>query len=283
MDYTLIIPAYNEAQAIGRVLDEIGKPEGCREIIVVDDGSTDDTAQIAKSRKANVLSHPINRGYGAALKTGIRAASTEYVVFFDGDGQHRPEDLPKITQPAPSYDLVLGVRSGYQDRTRVPWKKLLGRIVNLLTGRKIADFNSGFRAFRISAVKKILHLMPEGFSFSTTSTVAIIKMGYRLKEVPIESRPRMGRASSVKIFSDGFRALMLILNLIVLFEPLKIFLPASFFFVFASLFYFIVYSIQIRVHVTASMVMLFLTGVLLFFLGVVCEQISAVRREMNHS
>ncbi len=283
-DYTIVIPAYNEEQVIGKILDELGGLQGCREMIVVDDGSSDQTAAIARSGKVKVISHPCNRGYGAALKTGIRAVSSEFVVICDADGQHRLEDILAVIGKMESYDLVIGARTGPpQDWVREPWRKLLGWFVDFLLRQKIPDFNSGLRAFRTAAIKKHLHLMPDGFSMSTTSTVAMIKMGYRVQHVPVTVREREGRKSSVRIFRDGFRVILLILNLIVLFEPERVFLPSAIFFMLLSIVYFIVYSIQIRVHVTASMVMLFLTGVILFFLGIVCEQISAIRREMNKS
>ena len=280
MKYSILIPAYNEASVIGDVLDRLGKPAGCQEIIVVDDGSTDGTAAAAKTRPVRVISHPTNRGYGAALKTGIRAASSEFVICYDGDGQHKVESLLDLTRAPESFDLVIGVRQPpFGDWIRKPGRKLLGWFVNLLAGSKTADFNSGLRAFRSTAIREVLHLMPDGFSFSTTSTVAFYKMGYRVREVPITVNTRVGRKSSVRIVRDGVRLLMLILNLTVLFDPQQIFVPAALGCIGASWLYFLVYSLQERIHVTPSMTMLFLTGVNLFFLGVVCEQISALRRE----
>jgi len=249
---------------------------------VIDDGSTDETAKTAAEHGANVISHTENRGYGAALKSGIAQATAEFVVFCDGDGQHRREDLLKLIEAMPRFDMVIGVRKGgYRDWVKEPGRLILGSFVNYLLRKKVADFNSGLRAFRTSVIRGCLNLMPDGFSFSTTSTVAMYKLGYRVHEVPVEVNKRQGRKSSVRIFRDGARIFMLILHLAVLFEPQRVFLPASLLFVFSSLVYFLVYSVQIRIHVTASMVMLFLTGVLLFFLGVVCEQISAIRREIG--
>jgi len=281
--YTIIIPAYNEGAALGGVLEGLGKPKGCREVIVVDDGSTDDTAQIAKEKNVKVISHSLNSGYGASLKTGIRAATTEFVIFFDGDGQHNGKDLLRISQVMESFDMVIGTRQAGadQDWTRRPGRKILGSFVNHLVKKKIKDFNSGLRAFRTPVIRKCLHLMPDGFSFSTTSTVTLHHLGYRVSEVPIHVNGRKGRRSSVNAFRDGFRVALLIMNLTFLLEPRKIFFPASALCILSSLLYFILYSIQIRVHVTASMVMLFVTGVLCFFVGIVCEQISVIRREMS--
>ena len=282
-DYTIIIPAFNEGTAIKKVLEDLGKPEGCKEIIVIDDGSKDDTAEAARGCGVRVISHPRNKGYGASLKTGIREASTDYVICFDGDGQHSVDDLKKIAARMDQYDMVVGARDAgsQKDWQRLPGKAILRWFAQILTDRKIPDLNSGLRSFRVPVIKKYLHLMPDGFSLSTTSTISFLRMGYSVEYIPISTTRRMGRRSTVKILDDGLKVMMLILNLTVLFNPLRVFMPLSAFFVFLSFFYFIVYWITIRVHVTASMVMLFITGVLIFFLGVVCEQISAIRREMH--
>jgi len=282
-EYTLLIPAYNEAAAIGSVLREIGRPPDCREILVVDDGSTDDTAEIARAAGARVISLPTNQGYGKALKIGLAAARTDYVVCCDGDGQHHVGDVLRVAQEAPRHDMVVGVRgeSSHHDWLRLPGKAVLGWFANVLTRRRIPDINSGLRAFRVAAIRKYLHLMPDGFSFSTTSSIALLRMGYDVGYVPITVKPRLGRKSTVQILRDGLRVAMLILNLTVLFNPLRVFIPLSFLFMAAGLLYFLVYAVQYRLHVTPSMVMVFITGVLIFVLGIVCEQVSAIRRELH--
>lgn len=278
-----MIPAYNEENALGGVLDELAGAKGCKEIIVVDDGSTDQTAEVARRRGVRVISHPYNRGYGAALKTGIQAAATEYIICCDADGQHHLADVTRIAAQADKYDMVVGARDGesHKQLTRMPGKKILGWFANLLAGRRIPDLNSGLRSFRTATIRRYLHMMPEGFSFSTTSTLAMFRTGASVQYVPISTRPRGGRGSSVKIFRDGFGVLMLIVNLTVLFNPMRVFLPLSFAFLLASAIYFLVYAITVRLHVTESMVLLFTTGIILFFLGVVCEQVSAIRREVR--
>ena len=283
VEYTIVIPAYNEGAVLGRVLEEIGKPALCKKIIVVEDGSTDDTAEVAKMHGATVLSHPENRGYGAALKTGIMATQTEIVVCCDGDGQHHLPDVLRIAEQADKYDMVVGARdkASSKDWLRMPGKLILGYFASILTNKKIPDLNSGLRSFRVDSIKKFLHLMPNGFSFSTTSSIAMLRMGCSVHYVPISVKRRIGRKSTVDILRDGVRVLMLILNLTALFNPMRVFMPLAFFFMFGGVFYFILYSIQERVHVTASMVLLFITGVLIFFLGLVCEQVSAIRREMH--
>jgi glycosyltransferase involved in cell wall biosynthesis len=282
-EFTLIIPAFNEERAIGPVLDELIGAPGCREIIVVDDGSSDRTAQIAAERKVRVISHPYNRGYGAALKSGILAATTDIVVCCDADGQHGLEDVMRIVGQAHRYDMVVGARSrdSHQPISRMPGKKVLAWFANLLAERTIPDLNSGLRSFQTATIRRYLHLMPEGFSFSTTSTLAMFRTGASVEYLPISTRRREGRGSSVKMFRDGFRVLMLIVNLTVLFNPMRVFLPLSFFFMAASAVYFAWFSLYERVHITESMVLLFVTGIILFFLGVVCEQVSAIRREIH--
>ena len=280
-EYTIVIPAYNEEQALGPVLDELSSAPGCKEIIVVDDGSTDRTAEMARRHGVRVIAHPYNRGYGASLKTGIKAVTTEYVVCCDGDGQHDLADVMRIATSADQFDMVVGERDGnsHKPLTRRPGKRILGWFANILAGRKIPDLNSGLRSFRTATIRRYLHMMPDGFSFSTTSTLAMFRGGASVEYVPISTRAREGRGSSVKIFRDGFGVILLIVNLTVLFNPMRVFLPLSFAFFLASLAYFITYWIMVRLHVTESMVLLFTTGVILFFMGIVCEQVSAIRRE----
>lgn len=281
LSYTIIIPAYNEASALDGVLKSLGKVRGCEEIIVVDDGSTDDTALIAESNHARVISHPYNMGYGAALKTGILAAKTEIVITYDADGQHRPEDLSKIVEKAGQYDMVVGDRGkdvGGEWSRRLG-KKVLSIFANSISGHNIPDFNSGLRSFKVPVIKKYLHLMPDNFSMSTTSTFALLKTNHTICYVPIVTNKRCGRKSTVNS-GDGLRVFMLILNLIILFNPQKIFISFSFLFFLLSIVYFIIYSITVRIHITESMILLFITGLIIFFMGIICEQISAIRREI---
>lgn len=282
-EYTIVIPAYNESAALGRVLDELGRPPGCKEIIVVDDGSKDDTGAVARRLGARVVTHPYNKGYGAALKTGLESVETDYAVTCDGDGQHHLADVLKVAEEADAYDMVVGTRGADSSRDwlRTPGKAVLGLFANILTHRRIPDLNSGLRSFRMATIRKYLHLMPSGFSFSTTSTITMLRMGYTVHYVPIRVVPRVGRRSTVKFFEDGLRTFMLIVNLTVLFNPMRVFLPLSAVFLLGSLVYFILYCIWVRVHITESMVLLFVTGFVTFCLGIVCEQVSAIRRELH--
>jgi len=280
--YTLVIPAYNESAVIGKVLKELGRPVGCYEIIVVNDGSTDDTAKIARENGARVISHQFNRGYGAALKTAISLINTEITIIYDADGQHSPQDLEKIAKIANQYDMVVGAREkGSQtDWLRVPARKILTIFANFLSGYKIPDLNSGLRSFKTVIIKKYLHLMPDGFSFSTTSTIAFLKMGYTVKYIPIITRNRSGGRSTMGP-RDLFRIIMLILNLIVLFDPQKVFLPVSAIFFSLGIGYFIYFSLAFYVDVSSSMILLIMVGVIIFFMGIICEHISAIRRELH--
>jgi glycosyltransferase involved in cell wall biosynthesis len=281
--YTLLIPAFNEESAIGPVLDSLKDLEGCQEILVVDDGSTDRTAAEADRPGVRVIRHAYNRGYGASLKTGIMACNTEYVVLCDGDGQHRREDVQRVAAEAERFDMVVGSRqgAGRRDWMRMPGKAVLGWFANLLAERSIPDLNSGLRSFRVQVIRRYLHIMPQGFSFTTTSTLAMFSTGHTVHYLPIEVQARNGRKSTVRILRDGVRVLNLILNLTVLFNPMKVFAPLAIFFVGLSVVYFTAYSATIRVHVSPSMVLLFITGVILFFLGVISEQISALRRDLH--
>lgn len=281
--YTVIIPAYNEAECVGDVLASLRAIRGCQEIIVVDDGSTDDTAAKAEAAGARVIRHPYNRGYGASLKTGIMACQTEWLVLCDADGQHQASDVEKIALALGACDMLVGARSGASKQSlwRMPGKAVLQTFARLWVNHPIPDLNSGLRGFRTQSIRDCLHLMPNGFSFTTTSTMAMFHMGYAVRYASIEVKPRLGRPSTVRPLQDGMRILILILNLVVLFNPMKFFLPAAVAFLGMAAIYFAYYSSTERVHVTASMVLLFVTGILLFSLGLISEQISALRRDLR--
>ena len=190
--------------------------------------------------------------------------------------------MVKLMNEINDYDMIVGARNSesFQVSNRKWGKKLIKFVVNKITDFDVPDFNSGLRIFKRELILKYLHLMPDGFSFSTTSTVTFLKLKHDVKYVPIFVKEREGRQSNVKM-KDGVRTLMLILNLSVLFAPLKFFLPVSFFLMGSSFVYFIIYSLTQRFHITSSMTLLFISGVLIFFMGILCEQISAVRRELN--
>ena len=229
---SIIIPAFQEHQNIALVVK--GVHAACenlaceREVIVVCDGSTDGTGDVAKAAGANVIRHPYNKGYGAALKTGILAAAGRTVIFIDADGQHDANDIVRLVAERKSYDMVVGARKGMAGSPlwRKPGKIFLGWLANYLTRRKIPDLNSGYRALDRQMAVRLLPLMPNGFSFSTTSTIAAFSFGHTVNYIPINISKRADNKSTVKM-ADGFHTIKLIIRLVVLFSPLRIFLPIS--------------------------------------------------------
>lgn len=285
MDFSIVIPAYNEAKGIRQVLESL--LEGLRlhnlnaPIIVIDDGSTDDTAaQASTVEGVQVISHQYNKGYGAALKTGIRATKTEWAITYDADGQHTPDHiqilLPQMTK---AHDMVVGKRKGYKGPwIRQPGKWLIQLVANRLTGRKIPDLNSGLRAFRAEKFMCYDHLFPNGFSLSTTSTVCFFKEGLNVVYVPISIQKRNGK-STVKP-SDAIKTFMLVLRLTMLFSPLRIFMPASFILGCATI-TLMGYEMIINGNVSDSGVALLTFTGLLFFVGLLADQVAALRREIG--
>jgi glycosyltransferase involved in cell wall biosynthesis len=284
---SIVIPAYNEEDGIRGTLDKLLLINQKRdwEIIVVNDGSTDNTRDIIENIKGiNVIHHPYNRGYGSALKTGIRHAKGNRVVFFDGDGQHNPEEIGKLLNNFKNYDMLVGERGkdSHKDWIRKPGKWILSRVANYLTGRKIPDLNSGFRLVKKDIIKSLIHLFPDGFSFSTTATIAFMNMGYNVGYFPINANKRVGK-STVKQLKHGPGVLLLILRLIVLFNPLKVFLPASFFTFLLGIIYEIIYGIILvpGIKLLPASVLIILSGILIFFFGLVVDQVSEMRKYLN--
>lgn len=284
---TVIIPAYNEESAIGCTLEELWETVKSHnwDIIVINDGSTDRTAEIVKAFTfVKLIEHPYNKGYGASLKTGIQNAETELVAFYDADGQHKPEDLQSMLNNMAQYDMLVGMRTknSYSAWTRRPGKWVLAKVANYLSGRKIPDLNSGLRIVKKELIENMLHLFPQGFSFSTTSTLAFFNMGYNVGYHPITARKRIGQ-STVKQLKHGSETLMLILRLIVLFNPLKVFLPVSFALILLGLVYEVFWGIILieRIKLIPGALLLFLSGLLIFFFGLLADQLSALRKQHN--
>lgn len=279
---TILVPAYNEAAALGGVLAAIQSVratlDGPSELIVIDDGSTDATARVAAEAGVRVISHPYNRGKGAALKTGIRAARGDTVVVVDADGQHDPEDIPRLLAHRPLYDMVMGDRGrggGASPLWRTPGKALLGLVANVLVGRHIPDLNCGLRAVDRRLALRMLPILPNGFSFETTITIATLKDGQTVTWVPIQVRPRIG-TSAVGV-ADGLNALMLVIRLVSLFAPLRVFVPISLLALLVGVWYMVESYVLFReASVKALLAML---GAALFFLfGLLADQVAALRR-----
>ena len=278
---SIIIPAFNEEKGLGNVLGPL-MPIAARkgwEVIVVDDGSTDGTAEIVRRHAAKLVSHPDNKGYGAALKTGIRNASNDTIIMMDADGQHDPSQIELLLSFMDRYDMVVGARKKMSGM-RAPGKKMLSMVANYLSGVKIPDLNSGFRAFRKSVMKSFLHFCPNTFSFTTTITLAYLREGYSVKYVPIDAERRVGRASTVRFLRDGYQTFLLIIRVIVLFNPLKVFIPSSIvLFLFGVLF--TIYGIIVFHRAPNTGVLTILSSIILFFMGILADQISEIRRERH--
>ena len=280
MDLSVIIPAYNEAAGIRAVLADIQSVVPDAEILVVDDCSTDGTGDIAAAAGARVIRHRSNRGYGGALKTGIRAAHSDAVVVLDADGQHNARYIPSLADMLEDYDIAIGERTNaYRVAgARLPGKILLGWVVNMVAGTRIKDINCGFRAARRDELAHILPLLPDGFSFSTTSTLAYLKLGRSVGFLPMETRRRVGK-SMVNPVADGYRTIMLIVRLMALFDPLRVFLPIAMGLVGIGVVYGTYVTVTEGKGVPVAAMISITTGLVSFLLGVVCDQISALRLE----
>lgn len=280
---TIVIPAHNEEGAIGNVLAALfaSLPPAVSEVIVVDDGSMDRTAEIAEATSARVIRQPRNRGYGASLKAGIKATRTEFVLTMDADGQHRLEDVAKLCEVISGEhppDCVIGHRTRlvHSPLWRMPGKWFLTRLARVLTQREIRDLNCGLRVMRRDVILRYVHLCPSGFSFSTTSTIALASRGYHVEFVPIQVEPRVGK-STVSV-ATGFQTILLVLRLATLFNPLRVFLPLSLSFILGGVVWTIPYLIDGQ-GVTVAAMLAVLTGVTLFGLGLICDQVAQLRLE----
>jgi len=278
---SVLIPVYNEEVGIKLLLDRIIdlKFHESYEIIIVNDGSSDRSLEVVKNYPVRVYSHTVNKGYGAALKTGIRKANGEKIVILDSDGQHDPEQIPQIVSLLDDHELVIGTRDkdSFQVRTRQVGKRVIRWVGEYLVEQKLPDYNSGYRGFNNELIKGMLHIMPNGFSFSTTSTMAFLKEGYSIGTIPIRVEERVGRSSNVKFFKDGAKTIMLILRIIMLFNPLKIFFPASFIITTAGIAYGI-YGFLLADRFSNGAIVLAILGMFLFFIGLVADQISIMNR-----
>jgi glycosyltransferase involved in cell wall biosynthesis len=276
-EISVVIPAYNEGAVIAEVVSALAAAGPWHEIIVVDDGSRDDTSAHAATAGATVVRHPYNKGNGAAVKSGIRRATGAHVLIVDGDGQHSPDDARRLVARLGEYDLVIGARSTQATHARRFGNTALNRFASYLTGRDIPDLTSGFRAARRSCLCEFLHLLPNGFSTPTTTTLAFIKAGYNVAFEPIDARQRIGQ-SKIRLARDGAKFFIIILKIVTLFSPLRVFLPISLA-AFALGAAYAAWTIATQSHVTNSSVLLIMLAVIVFLVGLVSEQISAMRFE----
>ena len=281
---TVIIPAYNEGEAIGSLLQAIqdGGYTDKYEFVVIDDGSTDNTGQVIAQYPVKLATHLTNKGYGAALKTGIRMTTTEKVIIMDSDGQHSPEYLDKIAALLDTYPMVIGERdsTSHQVANRQLGKKIIRLVGEFLVEQKLPDYNSGFRGFQREKIAGMLSIMPNGFSFSTTSTLSFLKHGYDIATLPITVSERVGRKSNVKFIKDGTKTLLLIFRIIMLFNPMKIFLPLSVCCgALGAGWTFL--GIVTRFKIPNGGVLLLVFSLLLFMIGLVSDQVSMLNLREN--
>lgn len=277
---TVIIPAYNEAATIEAVLDHITTQLPEAELLVVDDASTDGTVALAEAAGARVVRQPYNKGNGAAVKAGIRAATGDVVLLIDADGQHDPADIQHVLEPVGPYDMVIAARSrGSNASAARGWgNHALNLLASYLTGMRIEDLTSGFRAMKRERINEFIHLLPNRYSYPTTSTLAFIKAGYSVKFVPIEARRRVAGRSGQKLLRNGIVFGTIVLRMVTIFSPMKIFFPVSVLLFLLGATY-AVYTIFTQVHITNSSVLLITTSIVIFLMGLISEQIAALRFE----
>jgi len=275
---SIVIPAKDEAASLSGVLRELKHLHPDAELIVVDDGSGDGTGEVARAAGASVVCNPYSMGNGAAVKAGVRAAHGHLVVCMDADGQHAPADVARLLElQAQGYDMVVGARSGGRSQAS-PWRHLANASYNLLAtwmvGHRIHDLTSGFRAADTACFREFLHLLPNGFSYPTTITMAFFRAGYRVGYLPIDVKKREGK-SHIRPLRDGVRFLLIIFKIATLYSPLKIFLPISALFFFTGAGYYLYTYIELH-RFTNMTALLIITSVLVFLIGLVSEQITTL-------
>ena len=274
---SIVIPAKNEDAAIGNVLAAARQHFPEAELIVVDDGSTDDTARVAEEAGARVVRHPESLGNGAAVKAGARAASGEIIAFMDGDGQHDAGEFESLLAKLDEgFDMVIGARSsGSHANVGRLWANGIYNVVaSWLTGRRIPDLTSGFRVVRAKLFKDFLYLLPNGFSYPTTITMAFLRAGYPIRFEPIPVAQRIGK-SHIRPIRDGIRFMVIIFKIATLYSPLKIFLPISAVFFATGLGWYL-HTYATMGRFTNMSMLLFSAAVIVFLIGLISEQITAL-------
>lgn len=281
-DISIVIPVFNEAATLAALLGKIQALKLARaEIIVIDDGSLDNSAEIALNGGASVIRHPYNIGNGAAVKSGIRAAHGRVIVLMDGDGQHKPEDIPKLLAEAANYHMVVGARAkGSKLRYhRYAANQVYNLLASYVTRFKVQDLTSGFRILSRRDARKFIDLLPNTFSYPTTLTLAFLRSGLTVKYVPIQTLYRAGQ-SKISLVTDGIRFLLIITKIATLFSPFRVFLPVSLFFFLAGFGNYL-YTYFTQGRFTNMSVFMLTTAVIIFMLGLVSEQIALLRMERH--
>lgn len=275
MTNSIIIPAKNEGGSLPKLLEELRAVRPRDEIIVVNDGSTDNTSEICSQFGVKEIRHLYSKGNGAAIKSGARAATGEIIVFMDGDGQHPASEIPKLLEMIEKgYDMAVGARSSSSQASvgRLAANGLYNRLATWMVGHEIADLTSGFRAVKRNLFVEFLHMLPNGFSYPTTSTMAFFRAGYSVAYHPFEAAQRKGK-SHINIYKDGVRFLLIIFKIGTLYSPLKIFLPVSLLQAMLGLGYYI-YSFSMFGRLSLATIFLLTSAVTVFLIGLVSEQIT---------
>ncbi|MVF22089.1 glycosyltransferase family 2 protein [Methylocaldum sp. BRCS4] len=276
---SIVLPAKNEGHSLKWLLPELRRQVPDAEILVVDDGSTDRTVEICFNEGVRVISHPYSMGNGAAIKTGARNAHGDIVVFMDADGQHNPADIPRlISKLAQGYEMVVGARHPNSQASfgRRGANYFYNQLASVMTGYRIEDLTSGFRAVRARHFRKFLYLLPNGFSYPTTSTMAFFRSGFPVAYVPIHAGQReVVGTSKIRILRDGLRFFVIILKIGALFSPMRLFLPVSAFLLSggAGLY---VYNYFTQARFTNMSVFLLMSALFIFLIGILSEQISSL-------
>ena len=272
---SIILPAKNEAEALTGLLPRLRRLHPAAEIIVVDDGSTDNTQAICADNDVTCLHSPYSMGNGAAIKRGTRAATGDILVFMDGDGQHDPEDIERlIARLEEGYDMVVGARAWHSqaDIGRGLANTFYNWFASRITGQKVADLTSGFRVARADRFREFLHLLPNGFSYPTTSTIAFFRSAYPVAYEPIEAAKRIGK-SHIRPVRDGLRFLLIIFKVTTLYSPLKLFAPTGFLFFLLGIAYY-GYTLTFLHRFTNMSALLLSAAVIVFLIGLISEQIT---------
>jgi glycosyltransferase involved in cell wall biosynthesis len=269
----------DEARSIGDVVTQLRAAAHWREVLVIDDGSADATSAAAHDAGAVVIRHPYNKGNGAAVKTGIRNATGEFILILDGDGQHPPDDALRMVARLGEFDLVIGARAASTQATngRRAGNALLNSLAGYLAGRPIPDLTSGFRGARTACLREFIHLLPNGFSAPTTTTLAFIRAGYNVAFEPIQARQRVGH-SHIRFARDGAKFFLILLKIITIFSPLRIFVPASAVSFLAGVLYGL-WTVAASGRIANGAVILIMFAVIVFLVGLVSEQVSSLRFE----
>lgn len=281
---SVIIPAFNEAQVIGGLVKSIRGRYPDFEVIVIDDGSEDDTARAALEAGARVYAHPYNIGNGAAVKSGIRLATGEMLVFMDGDGQHGPAEIQELLNYLPEYDMVVGARNkkGQASIGRAFGNRIYNWFASYVAKFPIPDLTSGFRAVKADLAKSFLYLLPNTYSYPTTITLGVLRSGRTVKYVSISAGMRKQGKSKIKFFQDGARFFMIIVKICTLYSPMRVFLPVSALMFLLGLAWY-VYTFITEGRFTNMSALLFTTSIMIFMMSLISEQVSQMRFERRGS